>query len=176
MIYQETNMKSKILYITILTLWVGSVSAYTGPFTDVGNGTILDQKSGLVWQKCANGQGSAADFYSDCTIGAAVNLDWTNALAYCNTLNLAGAGGWRLPSLKELISLIDYSRAASPLINPTFFPNSGGTNYYWTSTSHHSNANKNQAYSVLFTGGTYDTNDKSTTTSAGVFMRVRCVK
>ncbi|TGM08638.1 DUF1566 domain-containing protein [Leptospira barantonii] len=162
-------MKSKILFIFVLSLLSHSSYAYTGPFTDSGNGTIIDQKSGLIWQKCANGQGSAGDSYTDCTVGTAANMDWTSALAYCNSLSLAGMGGWRLPSMKELISLIDYNRAASPFINSTFFPNAGAN--YWASTTHPSSTYKNQAYYVQFTGATYDTGDKAT-----LLVRVRCVK
>ncbi|MBM9499388.1 DUF1566 domain-containing protein [Leptospira sp. 201903071] len=161
-------MRSKVVLLFFLHCSAFSLVAYTGPFTDVGNGTILDQKSGLVWQKCASGQGSAGDSYSDCMVGTAVSVDWINALAYCNSLALGG-GGWRLPSVKELVSLVDYSRAASPFINQVIFPNASSG--YWTSTTHPSGSYKFQAYQVAFNSGTYDTFDKATS-----FARVRCVR
>ncbi|MBM9579715.1 DUF1566 domain-containing protein [Leptospira sp. 201903070] len=162
-------MRAKVFLLSIFLSTPFLLIAYTGPFTDVGNGTILDQKSGLVWQKCASGQGSIGDSYSDCTIGAAVSLDWISALAYCNSLNLGGGAGWRLPSVKELVSLVDYSKATSPFINQVFFPNASSN--YWASTTHPSGSYKFQAYQVLFANGTYDTFDKTT-----ALARVRCVR
>ncbi|WP_206698788.1 hypothetical protein [Leptospira stimsonii] len=52
-------MKLKQIYLSGIFLGILSLNAYTGPFTHGGDGTVLDQKSGLVWQKCASGQGSA---------------------------------------------------------------------------------------------------------------------
>ncbi|PJZ54889.1 DUF1566 domain-containing protein [Leptospira adleri] len=161
-------MKWGRVFLPWFFLGVLSVNAYTGPFTNIGDGTVLDQKSGLVWQRCASGQGSAGDSYTDCSVGAANAVAWTAALAYCNSLNLGG-GGWRLPSVKELVSLVDYSKTASPFINQTFFPNAADS--YWTSTTHPSGSYKFQAYQVIFTSGTYDTFDKATSA-----VRVRCVR
>ncbi|WP_162274103.1 DUF1566 domain-containing protein [Leptospira tipperaryensis] len=162
-------MRSKLFLFSFFIFGVLSLSAYTGPFTNVGDGTVVDQKSGLVWQRCASGLGSAADSYTDCSVGTANVLFWDAALNYCNTLNLGGVGGWRLPSVKELVSLVDYTRTSSPFINQTFFPNSA--DYYWTSTTHPSGSYKNTAYQVIFTSGTYDTFDKATSS-----VRVRCVR
>lgn len=152
----------------MVLLAASSLNAYGGPFTDSGDGTIFDQTSGLVWQKCANGQGTPGNFYTDCATGTAVLLDWPNALTYCNGLNLNGTG-WRLPSVKELVSLVDYSKAAAPLINTIFFPNANSQ--YWASTTHPSLTKKKLAYTVDFAGGTYDALDKTTS-----FFRVRCVR
>lgn len=165
----QTFMKLKQIYLSGIFLGILSLNAYTGPFTHSGDGTVLDQKSGLVWQKCASGQGSAGDSYTDCSVGTANLVSWTAALTYCNTLNLAGVGGWRLPSVKELVSLVDYSRTSSPFINQTFFPNS--VDSFWTSTTHPSGSYKFQAYQVIFTSGTYDTFDKVSS-----LVRVRCVR
>ncbi|MBW0434374.1 DUF1566 domain-containing protein [Leptospira yasudae] len=158
----------KIISISIGMLVYASVESYTGPFNDPGNGTIVDQRSGLVWQKCPNGQGTAGNQYTDCAVGTAVTSDWSNALAYCNALNLNGITGWRLPSVKELVSLVDYSRPAPPFSNAVFFPNAGAS--YWTSTTHPSGTNKDQGYYVSFGVGTYDTIVKTT------LLGVRCVR
>ena len=96
-------------------------------FTDNSDGTVTDNLSGLIWLRDANCFG---------------RRNWTNALADANTL--AGgscgltdgsvAGNWRLPNLKELLSLIDYGRYAPVL--PRNYPFSGvQLDYYWTSTS-----------------------------------------
>ncbi|TGK37473.1 DUF1566 domain-containing protein [Leptospira gomenensis] len=162
-------MKTKILSIIVFSICgIFDLQAYTGPFSDPGNGTILDQKSGLVWQKCASGQGTAGDSYTACGTGTATTYTWADALAYCNGLNLNGITGWRLPSVKELVSLADYSRAAAPAIDTTFFPATTGS--YWTSTNHPSGSYRNHAYFIAFNAGTYDTVVKTTA------YRVRCVR
>lgn len=162
-------MKTNVLSVVAFFICgVFDLQAYTGPFSDPGDGTILDQKSGLVWQKCASGQGSAGDSYTACATGTATTYTWVNALAYCNTLNLNGITGWRLPSVKELVSLVDYSRSAAPATDTAFFPSTTGN--YWTSTNHPSGSYRDQAYLIAFNAGTYDAAVKTTV------ARVRCVR
>lgn len=86
-------------------------------YTDNGNGTITDNVTGLVWQKQDDGLGK----------------DWANSIAYCDNLSLGGQTGWRLPSLFELISIID-NGVSNPAINTTFFTNTL-SDYYWSSTA-----------------------------------------
>jgi hypothetical protein len=70
-------------------------------FTDRGNGTVRDNLTGLIWLKNA-----------DC-FGPQL---WANALQAANTLahpscglsDGSVAGGWRLPNVKELQSLIHF--------------------------------------------------------------------
>ena len=73
-------------------------------FTDIGNGTIKDNYTGLVWQKI---QSSNA-------------MTWDEALAYAENLTLAGKSDWRLPNIKELQSLNDVT-LSKPSFNKTFF-------------------------------------------------------
>ena len=63
-------------------------------FTDLGNGTVRDNFTGLIWQK---------DYTATMT--------WYKALGYCAQLDLGGyaVGSWRLPSVVELTTLIDYN-------------------------------------------------------------------
>ncbi|WP_279638483.1 DUF1566 domain-containing protein [Leptospira yasudae] len=116
--------------VKILIVFFGfslSVIALDGPFTDNSNGTITSG-SGLVWQKCSQGQD-----VMNCSIGVPTTSNWASALSYCNALTLNGRV-WRLPNVKELISLVDHGRSANPIINTSIFPNTQGA-FYWTSTS-----------------------------------------
>lgn len=44
---------------------------------------------------------------------------WQNALKYCEGLALAGHTDWRLPNVRELLSIVDYGRY-DPSIDPIF--------------------------------------------------------
>jgi hypothetical protein len=103
-------------------------------FQDLGDGTVLDQASGLQWARADSGMG----------------LDWPSALAWaaaCNDQAYRGHSDWRLPNAKELQSLVDYSRGpditGGPALDPVFdsshITNEAGQKDYpfvWTSTTH----------------------------------------
>lgn len=58
--------------------------------------------------------------------------DWNVLVNGSNTSNFCGYNDWRVPTLKELHSVIDYSRKM-PTLDTIFFPNST-TWLYWTSS------------------------------------------
>ncbi|MBM9579296.1 DUF1566 domain-containing protein [Leptospira sp. 201903070] len=131
------SFRTSIL-LTLLLGIVGGLMAIGGPFTDPGDGTINDTGNRLLWRKCIRGRGTAGMNYTDCstTSGPAETSNWTSALSYCRGLGTALGDGrqWRLPSVKELISIVDYRVTARPIINATLFPNTT-TGKYWTSTN-----------------------------------------
>ena len=88
-------------------------------YTDLGNGVVRDNVSGLEWQ-----QETAPGTYT-----------WDKAINYCENLTLGGHSDWRLPTIKELSTLVDSSTPSpGPTINTTFFPNTKAS-YYWSSTT-----------------------------------------
>lgn len=84
-------------------------------FEDNGDGTITDLLTGLIWNQSAS-------------IGT---LEWPTALSTANA-----TPGFKIPSLHELRSLLDYSRS-SPMIDNSLglFTNLNTGAYTWTSTS-----------------------------------------
>jgi len=73
-------------------------------------------------------------------------MTWKDALEYAENLNLNGYNDWRLPSAKELQSIVDYSRSPqatkSAAIDPLFSTSEiedprGGINYpfFWSATT-----------------------------------------
>ena len=81
-----------------------------------GDGVVTDEITGLMWQQSVS----------------TTLRTWTDALATCSTLTLAGHDDWRVPTEIEIISLVDGSAASGPTIDATAFT---GTpeGYYWSS-------------------------------------------
>ena len=127
-------MKIYVLMSTLLVvLWVSSL--FAGDFSDNGDGTVTDNDTNLMWiQKKAD-----------------TTMTWKDALAYCENLTFAGHSDWRLPNIKELISIVDYN-AYVPAIDTTFFPDMESS-YYWTSTTY--TFNTDEAWILNFYNG-YD--------------------
>ena len=64
-------------------------------------------------------------------------LDWESALAWAdkaNADNYVGHDDWRVPSVKELQSIVDYS-GVYPAIDTGLFDITDEDSYFWTSTS-----------------------------------------
>ncbi len=129
--------QSKHFYV----LYVRGNTAYgTNQFVNNGNGTITDNATELMWMQNDNGAG----------------LTWENALSYAENLTYAGYSDWRLPDVKELQSIVDYTRspattssaAINPIFNCTQITNEGGVAdypWYWSNTTFSSQAQTNGA-------------------------------
>ena len=99
-------------------------------FTNNGDGTVTDNLTGLIWLQNANCFGK---------------VDYLAALTYSNTLNSpecglsdgSAEGDWRLPNVKELLSLIDYGREkpALPAGHPFAGVQFSYPSFYFSSTS-----------------------------------------
>ena len=103
-------------------------------FVDNGNQTITDKGTSLMWTKSDSGTG----------------MNWQAALAWVQTKNAEkhlGFSDWRLPDIKELHSIVDYTRspdttssaAIDPIFNCTSITNEKNvTDYpwYWSGTTH----------------------------------------
>jgi hypothetical protein len=111
-------------------------------YADNGDGTITDNTTGLVWEKKSY-DGSIHDW--------TMRYSWDDAFAVfiagLNSANFAGHNDWRLPNIRELLTLTDYSRQ-EPALDPVFYNGctegctvttcSCRSSYgsYWASTSH----------------------------------------
>ena len=79
-------------------------------YTDNGNGTVTDNATGLLWQKCFKGRNNDGTCSDDA--GVTDTATWADAGTYCSGLSLAGKT-WRLPTRQELETLPDYGKATS---------------------------------------------------------------
>ena len=74
-------------------------------------------------------------------------------VAAVNTANLCNHNDWRMPSLRELQSLVDFSvpaTGAAPTINATYFPNTQ-IDWFWSANNYSSNPAN--AWFVVFGDG-----------------------
>ncbi len=136
-------------------------------FIDNGNGTITDQTTNLIWQQCSKGYTTTATKCDTLSGGlaSAATATWGDALSYCEGLSLGGFTDWRLPTVKELQSILDLTKASGPTIDATF-PNTQTTGY-WSSISY---VGALSAWYVNFSSGTTNFYIKSNA------YPVRCVR
>ncbi len=106
---------------------------------DVNKGTVLDKDTGLMWKICSEGQTWNSETRA-CDL-VANEYQWDDAIELPETLNknggFAGYQDWRMPNIKELLSLVE-RRCQNPAINLDVFPNNtAGLNSrmdVWSST------------------------------------------
>ena len=124
-------------------------------FSRTNMGVVIDSNTGLEWQ----------DNYND-TGGNIKTATWQDAINYCESLTFDD-GGWRLPNIRELISICDFSQV-NPLINPIFqyTTNSG----YWSSTTVSGDFGSDEAWSVDFVLGLMHNSFKKD------YNHIRCVR
>jgi len=148
-------------------------------FTDNGDGTVTDNVTGLMWQKCSAGQANDAA----CT-GSISLFNWYEATGTpdatyndgglvntCGDLVLGTHTDWRLPTPMELymlgnINTMDFA-AALPAIDETYFPNTD-KGWYWTSVTSPTSASN--AWYVYFNSPRVSSDSKSNS------YAVRCVR
>jgi hypothetical protein len=93
-------------------------SAPAGQYT-LTSATVFDTKTKLTWERVALG----------------TPMTWADAKTYCGSASTSarlGGSGWRLPTIKELYTILDHSQ--NPAIDTNAFPSTpaGG---FWSSTT-----------------------------------------
>ena len=132
----------------------GNTSYGKNDFKDNGNGTVTDKATGLMWMTVDSGKLKAGKNKDG-------KLNWQEALDWAQNLEYAGYSDWRLPNVKELQSIVDYTRspattnsaAIDPVFQTTsFIAESGKKDYpfYWSGTTHASLSRASTAAYVAF--------------------------
>lgn len=150
----------------------GQDAQYNGPvrsYTSLAGGMVQDNVTGLVWEMKER-MDSVADYtnphdadntYTWCDTDSNTNggyagtcgaNDTTGFLSALNMANFGGHNDWRLPTIKELATLVDLSQSV-PAIDPVFAATIQSS-HYWSSTT---NAQNSQyAWLVQFPYGSSD--------------------
>lgn len=120
-------------------------------FTDLGSNTILDNVTGLFWQKIDSGE-----------------MTWDRAFTNGASVTDGGFTDWRLPTPHELFSICNLGR--NPAVDPTYFPTNpaGAAQYWWTSDLFGSDTSRIWSVNA---GGGLGPKQKSETLSAGGAFR-----
>lgn len=130
-----------------LALLLAACPAQAG-YVDNGDGTVSDQSTGLVWEKA----------------GSATDMNWEAALAWCESATTGGYTDWRLPDIRELVSIVDESRT-NLAIDPVF---SCTESTFWSGSTFVGDSQS--AWSVSFGYGALSFFEKTTADA------VRCVR
>jgi hypothetical protein len=116
------------------------------------SGTVYDTKSKLTWQQTVS----------------STTYTWAAAKTYCAGVSASlGDTGWRLPTIKELMTILDVSQATAPMIDPNSFPGTPSATFWSSSPVGGSPSN---AWGVDFKNGYAGSRAVSTT------YNVRCVR
>jgi hypothetical protein len=119
--------------------------------------TVLDRKTKLIWERSPDSK----------------LRSYTEAQSYCVSLQVDGASGWRLPTMRELMTLVD-TRARNPAIDRKAFPSTPYADPYWTSTAFgDTTICKNKSCIWLVDFGTGSADPLNPAVKQG---RVRCVR
>ncbi len=115
--------------------------------------TVMDNVTGLKWQRTyASGNAQHT---------------WHDAWNQCANLTLNAKDDWRLPSVLELMSIVNYDKASTPYINELAFP-STEISRHWASPNAANSIDS--AWHVSFGTGKINSNGKTNS------YYVRCVR
>ncbi len=101
-------------------------------FSELGDGTVMDNKTNLMWAKCPEGLSG-----NSCS-GKIQSFTLVDAQQRAEQSTLANHQDWRLPNIKELASIIE-RRCLAPAVNLDVFPNTPEgqhDSFFWSSTPH----------------------------------------
>ncbi|MBF0476800.1 MAG: DUF1566 domain-containing protein [Deltaproteobacteria bacterium] len=130
-------------------------------FTDNGNGTVTDLKTGLIWLK-------KADCFGRLKWGDAITACQNLSDGQCGLKDGSKAGDWRLPTIDELKSLVHdddghFSRPGDPFVGVQ-------SDHYWSSTT---NAHNTSVAWIVFMIGDHSHASSLNKTYYGYVWAVR---
>ena len=123
----------------------------TSDFIIHNNGTVTHKKTGLMWKVASEGQTWSKGEVS----GSWQLFTWEETFARAEEVNKGKTGqkhgysDWRVPTIKELASIVEYAKY-DQAINSAVFPNTPSSSY-WSATA---NAyNSGNAWEINFSDG-----------------------
>ena len=131
----------KILILLLISIWMPACCLAKDRFVDNGDGTVTDHDLNVMWEVNDN-QGDIN--WHQAQKWVRYTLPYTLPRVYDN---------WRLPTVRELATLVDEAQVA-PAINQPVFPNTQygarSNNWYWAS---HQARSSSAAWGLNFDDG-----------------------
>jgi hypothetical protein len=125
----KTAQLARLYFICLLGLVPIAASAQT--YATSTDGTeVTDQKTGLTWRRCAEGMVLSG---GTCT-GTASTFTYKAALQQATSQASSTGVAWRLPNIRELVSIVDKTRS-NPAIDSTAFP-STPSSWFWSASTY----------------------------------------
>mgnify|MGYP001828730187 FL=1 len=113
------------------------------------DGGIRDKDYSYSWLRNINGESKGVADGGRCKGG--IKCDTYNYVRAMNEQKLCGYSDWRLPTVEEMETLVDYNTAEKDAtINKTYFPEAVPS-WYWTATENPQR--ENFAWYMLFRNG-----------------------
>jgi len=167
--------KYRIVFMIAYIIFSLETSAVAGSYSNIPslyddlwhpNTRVYDADTGLIWSLQLE------------IFGLNPWFGWAFALIDCNNMNEKmpywfsyGQGlkyRWRLPNIKELLSLVEYEKK-DPVIDTGFFPGVKAGDVFWSSTS--SRRYPSRAFAVRFDRGAVVVRDK-----VKQLNKIKCVR
>ncbi|MBL0720971.1 MAG: DUF1566 domain-containing protein [Sulfurovum sp.] len=108
----------------------------------VSGDVVFHKKTGLFWQ--------------DNRLTISEKITYKEAEELCQGLTIGGHQDWRIPNLKELLTIVDYKNYDPAILNGF---SSIETSTYWSSTEY--KGRDNEVWGVNFKTGATDSNSKN---------------
>ena len=113
----------------VLPTWSQKLRADDGPNGDSCNSSrfkcvldgaaVLDKETGLVWDRNLNNNSQL----------------WSSAVYTCNNSSIGGRQGWRLPTVQEIASILDWNVHGLPNGHPFVLQTQYNPTRWWTATT-----------------------------------------
>lgn len=163
MSFRQIKIIGVVFALVLLNACGGGGDAGDNNSVAANDGTVTDSQTGLTWQK---GENEQVNWFQ--AMGMA-DLTFNPGLDdVCGSLELAGRTDWRVPTRRELVTIVDYAES-QPAIDIIKFPGTMNENY-WSSVVHESNSSL--AWPIYFVDGS----SFPDWANKGSLFRVRCVR
>ncbi len=111
-------------------------SKSTGNYVRCVKGDNLDDKKSFSRDDTLEVVGDSfnALMWQDTQFNAETKQDWQSAVDYCDDLEFAGYSDWKLPTIEQLRTIVDYSRFGSAISSKFENVGDGDIEYYSSTT------------------------------------------